>query len=84
MRTSKLLMALAASSLMAAPAIAGPASSLSVAKAYSAKTSTSAKKSNDLVGLFGGSLLLAGVVAAAVVVGAIVVVADDDDDSDSN
>jgi hypothetical protein len=90
MRLSKLLAAVAISSLMTAPAIAGPASTLSVANAAAAGTSapvrasTSSKKSNDLAGLLGGSGLLIGAIGVAVVVAGIVVVASDDDDADSN
>ncbi|MFZ3484895.1 hypothetical protein [Sphingomonas sp. 3-13AW] len=78
MRMGKLLTAVVASSLIAAPAMANGAASLSVAK--SVKASTSAKQSNELAG--GGIFI--GVLAAAAVIAGIVVAVDNDDKSDSN
>ncbi|MFZ3483240.1 hypothetical protein [Sphingomonas sp. 3-13AW] len=75
MRLSNLLVAIAASSLMAAPAMAGSASSLSVVKA-----STSAKRANALGA--GGPPLPIIIVGIAFVVGAVIVLADDNDDKD--
>lgn len=73
MRMGKLLAAAAVAALVAAPAMANPAASLSVVKA-----STSSKKSNKLAPA-------AGVAIGLVVVGAtIAIVASDDDDLDSN
>lgn len=81
MRMGKLLAAVAATSLLATPAMANSASSLSVAKAVNAKASTSAKKSNKLA----GDAVVVGVVGAAMVAGAVLAITDDDhDDSDSN
>ena len=77
-----LLAGVMTSSLIAAPAMANSASSLSVAKAANVKAVTSSKKSSKL--LEGGPLiaLLGG---AAIVAGAIVIVADDNDSKpDSN
>jgi hypothetical protein len=79
MRLTHLLAAAAATSLIAAPAMAKDASSLSVAKAVNAKAATSAKKSNKLA----GDTLLIGLVGGAMVVGAVLAVTEDDD-ADSN
>lgn len=75
MRMGKLLTAVVASSMIAAPAMANGAASLSVAN--NAKASTSAKKSNELTG--GGILI--GVLAAAAVIAGIYVAVDSDDDA---
>ena len=75
MRLKKLLTAVAVSSLIATPALANEASSLSVAKA-----ATSAKKSNKL----SGTTIAVGLLATAAVVGGILAITDDNDDSDSN
>jgi hypothetical protein len=80
MRMGKLLAAVAATSLLATPAMANSASSLSVAKAVNAKASTSAKKSNKLA----GDAVVIGVIGAAMAAGAILAVTEDDNDSDSN
>ena len=77
MRMRTLLTAIAASSLLVSPALANPASPLSLAT--SVKASTSAKKSNKLSGEALGAVV--GILILAVpVVGAI----ESDDDSDSN
>lgn len=81
MRFSKFLAAVAVSSLVATPVLAGEASSLSVANAVNAKASTSAKKSNKLDG---GTLAISAIATAAVIGGVVALVDDDDDDSDSN
>lgn len=75
MRLTHLLAAAAASSLIAAPAMANDASSLSVAKA-----ATSAKKSNKLA----GDTILIGLVGGAMAVGTILAITDDNDEADSN
>lgn len=80
MRLKKLLAAVAASSLIATPALANGASSLSVAKAVNAKAATSAKKSNKL----SGTTIAVAVLATAAIVGGIIAITDDSDDSDSN
>lgn len=80
MRLTHLLAAVAASSLIAAPAMAKEASSLSVAKAVNAKASTSAKKSNKLA----GDALVIGVVGVAMAAGVVLAVTEDDDEADSN
>lgn len=77
MRFSTLLVGLVASSLVAAPALANPASSLSVANARVVKAATSPKKANKLspaVGIVAVGALLIG--------GALLI--DDDDKADSN
>lgn len=74
MRVGKLLAAVAASVLIATPALANPAGSLSVAKAASVKAKTSSKKANNIAPELGIGL---GLLAA----GALVVVLVDDDDS---
>lgn len=78
---AKIAMALAATTMAAAPLAANPASSLSVAKQV--RASTTSKGSNDALGGTGiglGALIGAGVIAI-LVVGLVV---GDDDDSDSN
>lgn len=80
MRLTKLLAATAAASLIAVPAMAKDASSLSVAKAVNAKAATSAKKSNKLA----GDTVVIGVVGLAMATGAVLAITDDDDDADSN
>lgn len=80
MRLSKLLAAVAVSSLIATPALANEASSLSVAKAVNAKAATSAKKSNKL----SGTTVAVAVLATAAVVGGIIAITDDGDESDSD
>jgi hypothetical protein len=80
MRLKNLLTAVAVSSLVATPALANEASSLSVAKAVNAKAATSAKKSNKL----SGTTIAVGLLATAAVVGGIIAITDDNDDSDSN
>lgn len=78
MRMTKLLAATIASTLVATPVLANPASSLSVAKVRAA---TNAKGENKAVA--GGAII--GVLAAAAVIGGIVVVADEGGDgADSN
>lgn len=79
MRLTNLLAAAAATSLIAVPAMAKDASSLSVAKAVNAKAATSAKKSNKLA----GDSIVIGVVGIAMATGVVLAVTDDDD-SDSN
>lgn len=79
MRLTNLLAAAAATSLIAVPAMAKDASSLSVAKAVNAKAATSAKKSNKLA----GDSVVIGVVGLAMAAGVVLAVTDDDD-SDSN
>jgi hypothetical protein len=71
----KLLTAVVASSMIAAPAMANGAASLSTAN--TAKASTSAKKSNELAG--GGILI--GILAFAAVAAGIYVAVDEDDDA---
>lgn len=81
MRISNLLTALAATTLMAAPAMAGPASSLSVVKA-----STKSKSSSDLAGA-GAPPILIGAIGLAFLAGVVVLTVDaldDDDQPDSN
>ncbi|HTG37823.1 hypothetical protein [Sphingomonas sp.] len=80
MRMTKLIAATIASTLVATPVLANPASSLSVAKVRAA---SSAEGENKAVA--GGAII--GVLAAAAVIGGIVIAADeggDGDDSDSN
>jgi len=82
MKFGKYLVAVAATSLAVAPAVAAPANpaaSLSVAKSARAGAATS----KDSKALAGGGLIVAAVAAAAVVAG-IIIIADDGDDSDSN
>lgn len=74
MSVSKLMAAVAASVLIATPALANQAASLSVAKAASVKAKTSAKKSNNIAPELGIGL---GLLA----VGAIVVIAVESSDS---
>ncbi|MCJ2180446.1 hypothetical protein [Novosphingobium album (ex Hu et al. 2023)] len=66
---SKLLAAVAVSSLFATPALANTAAPLSIAKVASVKASTSAKKSNKMTGtvvaVIAGAVVIGGVVAAA-------------------
>lgn len=82
MRISKLVAALAASSLFVTPVMASTASSLSIAKAVGEKARTSAKKSNKLTGT---ETVVAVLVAAAVVAGAVVAFdGSGNDASDSN
>lgn len=77
MRMDKLLVGAIASLLVATPAMANPASSLSVAKAMNAKATTPSKKSSNLEGT---SAILAALGAAAVIA-AVVIIADDGDDA---
>ena len=77
MRLTHLLAAAAATSLIAAPAMANSASSLSVAKAVNAKASTSAKKSNKIA----GDAVVIGVVGLAMAAGVVLAVTEDDPDS---
>ena len=77
MRLTHLLAAAAATSLIAAPAMANSASSLSVAKAVNAKASTSAKKSNKIA----GDAVVIGVVCLAMAAGVVLAVTEDDPDS---
>lgn len=77
MRLTHLLAAAAAASLVAAPAMANEASSLSVAKAVNAKASTSAKKSNKIA----GDTVVIGVVGLAMAAGVVLAVTEDDPDS---
>jgi hypothetical protein len=81
MRFANLLTAVAATSLVAAPAIANPASSLSVVKA-----STATKKSSNLAGTVGGVPIIAGLIGVGILAGVVILVADheDDDQPDSN
>lgn len=79
MRMGKLLTAVVASSLIAAPAMANSAASLSVAK--NVKASTSATKSNELAG---GGIFIGILAFAAVAAGIYVAVDSDDDAPDSN
>lgn len=78
MRMSKLLAAVAATSLVATPALANTAAPLSVAKVASVKASTSSKKSSKLA-----PAVLIGVLATVAIVGGAVALADDNN-SDSN
>lgn len=82
MKLSNVLAAVAAASLMTAPAMAAPtnpAASLSVSKAV--RASTPAGKASRLSGgLFSGGGLIAVVAVVAVIVG-IVLIADDNSDS---
>jgi hypothetical protein len=71
------ILALAAASMMAVPAMANPAASLSVAQAVD---TAPAKAKNDRKK---GGIIVAILAAAAVAAG-IVIVADNDDKSDSN
>jgi hypothetical protein len=71
------ILALAAASMTAVPAMANPAASLSVAQAVDTAPATKSDRDNK------GGILIAILAAAAVVAG-IVIVADNDDDSDSN
>jgi hypothetical protein len=76
MRMKILIAGLMASSLVAAPAMANPASALSVANSNNVKVATSPKKANKLkpaVGVLGGLLLIGGAILLL-----------DDDKSDSN
>ncbi|WP_067737577.1 hypothetical protein [Novosphingobium naphthalenivorans] len=73
---SKLLAAVAASSLLATPALANTAAPLSVAKVASVKASTSAKKSNKLT-----PGVIVGVLAGAAVIGGVIAIADDNNSS---
>lgn len=73
MRFGKLLTAVAASSLIAAPALANPAATLSLAKVSGVKASTSAGKSNKQASphispflIIGGIAGGAGLIAYAV------------------
>ncbi|MEJ2456603.1 MAG: hypothetical protein P8Y58_00045 [Novosphingobium sp.] len=66
---SKLLAAVAVSSLIATPALANSAAPLSISKVSSVKVSTTSKKSNEftpalLLGLLGIAGVIGGVVAA--------------------
>lgn len=78
MRMSKLLAAVAMSSLIATPALAKTASPLSIANAGSVKASTSSKKSNKLA-----PGVMVGVLAGAAVIGGIIAIADDNNSPDS-
>jgi hypothetical protein len=84
MKSKNLLAALAATSLVAAPAVAqaaptNPAASLSVAK--SVRASASAGKDR----LAGGGGIFAAIIAAGIAaIGVIAIVNSSDDDSDSN
>lgn len=75
MRFPKVLAALAATSLVASPALAAPtASKLSIANAAGVKSSTAVQKANN--GL-GGSGLIVGLLAAAAVIAGLVIALDD-------
>lgn len=78
MRFAKALMAIAASSLAIAPAMANPASSLSVGSAKSVRAATGAGKSSEVAGGF----LIPAIAIVAVITG-VILVATDDDKSDS-
>jgi SNF family Na+-dependent transporter len=78
MRFGKILLAAAAVSMAATPALANPASSLSVSN--SVRTGSSAGKKSELAG---GGIIIAVLAVAAVVAG-IVIIADDNDKADSN
>ncbi|MCJ2187222.1 hypothetical protein [Novosphingobium beihaiensis] len=80
MRMTKLLAAVAASSLIAAPALANTAAPLSIAKVANIKTSTSAKKSNKILGL---GATTAAIIGAGIVAGAVIIATNDDNNSDS-
>ena len=82
MRLAKILMAAAAVSMSAAPALAAPANpaaSLSVAK--SVRAGTPAGKKNNVVA---AGVIVALLAAAAVAVGVVVVADDDGGDSDEH
>ena len=79
MKTGLILAAAAVSSLVAVPAFANPAASLSVAKATRASSPSSGKSELAAPGAIIGAVL-----AAAIVIGGIVIAVDDDDNSDSN
>lgn len=80
MRFGKILLAAAAVSMAATPALAAPANpaaSLSVSKSVRAGSSANGKSE-----LAGGGVIIAVLAVAAVIAG-IVVIADDDDSPDS-
>jgi len=80
MRFGKILLAAAAVSMVATPALAAPANpaaSLSVSKSVRAGSATNSKNK-----LAGGGVIIAVLAAAAVIAG-IVVIADDNDKADS-
>ena len=82
MRMSKLLVAVAASALIATPAMANSAAPLSVAKAMNAKAATSAKKSNKQFGAL-SPLYVIGAIVTTVAVLEITGAIDIFDSSDS-
>jgi hypothetical protein len=73
------ILALAAASMMAVPAMAAPnpAASLSVAQSVDTAPSTAKNKRK-------GGFIIVAILAAAAVVAGIVIVADNDDNADSN
>ncbi|WP_209308463.1 hypothetical protein [Sphingomonas corticis] len=77
MKLKTLIAAGCAVALAAPPALANPASSLSVSRAATATKGKSSELAapGSIVGL---------VLAAAVVAGGVIIALDDDDDSDSN
>lgn len=81
MRLSKLLViAVASSSMIAAPVMANPAASLSVANSSAMKASSSGKNASNLEGT---SFVVVGILGLAAFIGGIWAVADGGD-SDSN
>ncbi|WP_188054612.1 hypothetical protein [Sphingosinithalassobacter sp. CS137] len=77
MRLAKFLTAVAAASVATAPAIATPASVLSLAKA-DVRASTDGENESGLQ-----PAVIVGVLAAAAVIGGVVAVVDGDDEPDS-
>lgn len=80
MRISKLLVTVAATALVAAPAMANQASSLSVAKAANVKAKSSAKKANQVA----PTGVIVGIAAAAAVGLGIYVAVDEEDEAESD
>lgn len=77
MRFAKVIMAVAACSLAATPALAASsASKLSIAGVTGERASTAAGESNEAVGGF-----LIPAIAIIAIIGAVVLISDDDSDS---
>ncbi|WP_431469999.1 hypothetical protein [Sphingosinithalassobacter sp. LHW66-3] len=77
MRLAKFLTAVAAASMATAPAIAAPASVLSLAQS-DVRASTDGENESDVA-----PAIIVGVLAVAAVIGGVVAVVDGDDEPDS-
>lgn len=80
MRLAKMMMAVAACSLAASPALAASsASKLSISNSSAVRASSETGKSNEAVGGF-----LIPLLAVVAIIGGVIVAVDGDDEPDSN